>query len=219
MIWMSFLLGYEFLVSYIFPIRYIWRYLKHIFTTNTLFRWNVKMMTPFIWEWVLVWEKFSFVKVSGIIRILWGVKILLANCTLDSTSETASYIIWYENEFLVWEQFSCVKASDIMRCAVLMWDLFGIKWRSFLVINIPDTCTYIHGSKCMIWYIYTIIYYPFNIQASHKSQYCPGPSVTGPRRKRSQYWPWICTLGNTAMASHLGRRPRAILQYWPRAIM
>ena len=64
------------------------------------------------------------------------------------------WLLSYENEFLVWEQFSSVKVSDIMRCAVLMWDLFGIKWRSFLVINIPDTCTYIHGSKCMIWYIY-----------------------------------------------------------------
>ena len=64
-----------------------------------------------------------------------------------------------------------------------------------------------------------IKYYPDNFQACHKSQYCPGPSVTGPRRKRSQYWPWICALGNTGMASHLGRRPRAILQYWPRAIM
>ena len=52
--------------------------------------------------------------------------------------------------------------------------------------------------------------------------------VTGPRRKRSQYWPWICAPGNTGMASHLGRRlmqmrnqywPRAILQYCPRAIL
>ena len=51
-----------------------------------------------------------------------------------------------------------------------------------------------------------IIYYPFNFQASHKSQYCPGPSVTGPRRKRSQYWPWMCALGNTNMAFQLGRR-------------
>ena len=66
---------------------------------------------------------------------------------------------------------------------------------------------------------YYIILYPFNFQACHKSQYWPGPSVTGPRRKRSQYWPWICALCNTGMASHLGRRPRAILQYWPRAIM
>ena len=76
--------------------------------------------------------------------------------------------------------------------------------------------------------IQTIIYYPFNFQACHKSEYCPGPSVTGPRRKRSQYWPWICAPGNTGMASHLGRRlmqmrnqywPRAILQYCPRAIL
>ena len=52
--------------------------------------------------------------------------------------------------------------------------------------------------------------------------------VTGPRRKRSQYWPRICAPGNTGMASHLGRRlmqmrnqywPRAILQYCPRAIL
>ena len=76
--------------------------------------------------------------------------------------------------------------------------------------------------------VIVIIYYPFNFQAYHKSEYCPGPSVTGPRRKRSQYWPWICAPGNTGMASHLGRRlmqmrnqywPRAILQYCPRAIL
>ena len=30
--------------------------------------------------------------------------------------------------------------------------------------------------------------------------------VTGPRRKRSQYWPWICAPGNWGMISHLGRR-------------
>ena len=35
--------------------------------------------------------------------------------------------------------------------------------------------------------IMNIILYPFNFQACHKSQYWPGPSVTGPRRKRSQY--------------------------------
>ena len=73
-----------------------------------------------------------------------------------------------------------------------------------------------------------IIYCPFNFQAWHKSQYCPGPIVTGPRKKRSQYWPWICGPGNTGMASHLGRRlmqmrnqywPRAIFQYCPRSIL
>ena len=42
---------------------------------------------------------------------------------------------------------------------------------------------------------YSIIYYPFNFQACHKSEYCPGPSVTGPSRKRCLntdlgYVPW-----------------------------
>ena len=86
------------------------------------------------------------------------------------------------------------------------------------------SCTFLMWCDIM-WHI---IYYPFNFQACHKSEYCPGPSVTGPRRKRSQYWPWICAPGNTGMASHLGRRlmqmrnqywPRAILQYCPRAIL
>ena len=40
-----------------------------------------------------------------------------------------------------------------------------------------------------------IKYYPANFQACHKSEYCPGPSVTGPSRKRCLntdlgYVPW-----------------------------
>ena len=57
------------------------------------------------------------------------------------------------------------------------------------------------------------LYYPFNFQACHKSQYCPGPSVTGPRWKRFHFWPWMCSLGNTGMT-----RSRLMGTYLPHPV-